>query len=79
MKEVDAYEVKTHLAQLLNEVAKGAHISITRRGKPIAMIVPYQKRSVDAKLAIEELRKWRQGISWGNGMNTRKAIEEGRR
>lgn len=79
MKEVGAYEAKTHLAQLLNEVAKGVHISITRRGKPIAMIVPYQERSVDAKLAVAELRKWRKGISWGKGMSTRKAIEEGRR
>lgn len=79
MKQVGAYEVKTHLAQLLDEVTKGAYISITRRGIPVAMLVPYQEKNTDAKSAVAALRKWRKGISWGKGMSTRQAIEEGRR
>lgn len=79
MKTVGAYEAKTHLAQLLDEVAKGVFISISRRGVPIAMLVPYQKTEMDAKSAVAKLRQWRKGISWGKNMNTRKAIEEGRR
>lgn len=79
MKQVGAYEAKTHLAELLNEVMKGAEISITRRGTPIALLIPYKEITKNAEKAVAELRKWRKGISWGKGMDTRKAIEEGRR
>lgn len=79
MKQVGAYEAKTHLAQLLDEAATGAIIAITRRGVPVAMLVPYQEKNTDAKSAVAELRKWRKGISWGKGMSTKQAIEEGRR
>ncbi|HVV67616.1 MAG TPA: type II toxin-antitoxin system prevent-host-death family antitoxin [Gammaproteobacteria bacterium] len=79
MKHIGSYEAKTHLAQLLDEVIKGNVITITRRGVPIAILAPYQEKDTDAKLAVAELRNWRKGISWGKGMNTRKAIEEGRR
>lgn len=40
MREVGAYEAKTHLAALLNAVANGETVVITRRGRPIARIVP---------------------------------------
>lgn len=81
MKQVGAYEAKTHLAQLLDEVVSGNLISITRRGVPVAMLVPYQdqKKTVDAKSAVASLRQWRKGITWGKDMSTRQAIEEGRR
>ena len=80
MKQLGAYEVKTHLSQLLSEVAGGAQISITRRGVPVAMLVPYQEPTkLDAKTAVKRLRQWRKGISWGRGMSTRKAMAEGRR
>ena len=34
MREVGAYEAKTHLAALLEDVARGETIVITRRGNP---------------------------------------------
>ena len=37
---VGAFEAKTHFAQLLVEVGKGRTISITRRGKPVAVLGP---------------------------------------
>ena len=40
MREVGAYEAKTHLAALLDAVANGETVVITRRGRPIARIVP---------------------------------------
>ena len=42
MKSVGSYEAKTHLAQLLGEVEKGQTITITKRGKPIAVLSPAQ-------------------------------------
>ena len=37
---VSAFEAKTHLSQLLVEAEKGRCITITRRGKPVARLVP---------------------------------------
>jgi len=40
MKDVNVHEAKTHLSRLLNRVASGEEIVISRAGKPIARLVP---------------------------------------
>ena len=40
MRHVGSYQAKTHLPALLKEVEKGETIVITRRGVPIAHLVP---------------------------------------
>jgi prevent-host-death family protein len=40
VKEVNVHEAKTHLSRLLNRVAAGEEIVISRAGRPIARIVP---------------------------------------
>ena len=40
MESVGAYEAKTHLPQLLDRVARGEEIQITRNGRPVARLVP---------------------------------------
>lgn len=63
MREVQATEAKTHLAQLLSAVERGETIAITRHGKPIAHMVPAEKRDRDARTAaVERFRAWR--ASW---------------
>ena len=42
MREVGAFEAKTHLSQLLDDVAAGGEILITRRGAPVARLVPVE-------------------------------------
>lgn len=39
-KTVGTLEAKTHLSTLLDEVARGQEIVITRRGKPLAKLAP---------------------------------------
>jgi len=39
-KSIGAFDAKTHLSQYLDEVQKGETIQITRRGKPVAVLVP---------------------------------------
>ena len=57
MKSVGSYEAKTHLPRLLSEVEKGESITITKRGKPIAVLSPAQERPKrDVKTVIEEFR-----------------------
>jgi prevent-host-death family protein len=42
-KVIGAFEAKTHLSQLLDDVESGSEIEITRRGKPVARLVPVQE------------------------------------
>jgi len=40
LKTIGAYEAKTHLPRLLDEVARGETITITKHGVPVARLVP---------------------------------------
>ena len=40
MREIGAFEAKTHLSALLEAVEAGEEVLITRRGKPVARLVP---------------------------------------
>ena len=41
MKTVGAFEAKTHFARLLERVANGEQIVITKHGTPVARLVPF--------------------------------------
>ncbi len=40
MDSIGSFEAKTHLSALLDRVAKGETITITKHGKPVARLVP---------------------------------------
>ena len=59
MKSVGSYEAKTHLPRLLSQVERGETITITRRGKPVAVLSPAQQRPQrDVRTVIEEFRAY---------------------
>jgi len=79
MTEVGAYEAKTHLPELLKRVEKGERITITRHGKPVAVLTPVE--SVDrekVRQTIEKMLKRREGNKL-EGVTIRELIEEGRK
>jgi prevent-host-death family protein len=81
MKTVGAYDAKTHLSRLLDDVAHGESIAITRHGVTVALLVPPDVAShEDAAEAIAEWRRYRakEAIALG-GLSIRDLIEEGRR
>jgi len=81
MKSVGTYEAKTHLPRLLSQVEKGESITITKRGKPIAKLVPADAAETkDVKQVIEEMLNYRDqhGPVLGDDLTIRKMIEEGR-
>lgn len=44
--EVNVHEAKTHLSRLLEQVAAGEHVVISRAGSPVADLVPHQTKRV---------------------------------
>ena len=79
MSEVGAYEAKTHLPRLLERVARGERITITKHGVPIAELVPAgAARRRTAAETIAELKRFRRGHTL-DGLSLRELIDNGRR
>lgn len=79
MATVGAFEAKTHFSALLERVAQGEEIVITRHGRPVARLMP-AARVEDERVAraIDQLKALRQGSSLG-GLSWRALRDEGRR
>jgi prevent-host-death family protein len=79
MRTVGAYEAKTNLSKLLDEVERGETIVITRHGAPVAHLAPVPgKKKMTVAEAIEALKEFRKGKTLG-GVTIRELVEEGRR
>ena len=48
MKTVNTHEAKTHLSRILTEVERGEEYVVARAGRPIALLVPYSRKAVNA-------------------------------
>jgi prevent-host-death family protein len=79
MRSIGAYEAKTHLPRLLDEVAKGERITITKHGHPVAVLVPPEAAGArDVEAVMARFREFRRGNRLG-GLSIRDLIDEGRR
>jgi prevent-host-death family protein len=79
MKEVGAFEAKTHLSELLELARQGEEILITRRGVPVAKLVPATRvPSAAAKVAFQKLNGLREQSRLG-GLDWKSLRDEGRR
>ena len=79
MKTIGASEARTHFARLLERVAKGERIVITRHGTPVARLVPFAKPDGErARRAILRLKAIRKGSRLG-GPLWKDLRDEGRR
>jgi prevent-host-death family protein len=50
MRSINIHEAKTHLSRLVDEVSAGEEIIIAKAGKPLARLIPFQRRSGRRKL-----------------------------
>jgi prevent-host-death family protein len=81
MSSIGFYKARTRLSELLDQVAKGKSVLITRRGKPAAVLgPPPAEQTKDVRQVIAEFKAYskRQGRTLG-GATARELIEEGRR
>jgi prevent-host-death family protein len=81
MTTVSFYDARTHFSALLDQVAKGKKVLITRRGKPAALLGPPPTEvERDVSQTVKDMLEYRdqEGPTLG-GSSVRDLIEEGRR
>jgi prevent-host-death family protein len=80
MEAVGAFDAKTHLSALLDRVAKGERITITRHGIPAAMLVPVHEAAdkMTHEEIVEGMRELRKRVK-PDRMSVREMVNEGRR
>ena len=81
MREIGAFEAKTPLSALLAAAEQGETVTITRRGTPVARLVPVagpSRAEALRRLSGLRARLARQGVSLSTG-DILSARDEGRR
>ena len=80
---VGSFEAKTKLAELLDKVEAGETVTVTRRGRAVAQLVPVSGGDDQEKRrqAIQEILRWRVGKDRGArpGSTIPELIKAGRR
>jgi prevent-host-death family protein len=79
MDEVGAFEAKNKLSALLERVERGEEILITRRGRPVAKLVPATSRPgrAAAREAAERILERSRSVTLGE-LKIEYLIAEGR-
>lgn len=78
MTTIGSLEAKTHLPQPLERVARGERFTITKRGRPVAVLAPLSAEKADVEETVRKLIEFGKGRSLG-GLSIREMAEEGRR
>lgn len=81
MLEIGAFQAKNSFSALLDRVEKGEEITITRRGRVVAILAPAGDDSSQrgkALAAAERLRAMRKGVTLGD-LTLGDLVADGRR
>ena len=79
MVEVGIFEAKTQLSALLEKVSQGQEVLITKRGEPIARLVPAQRSDrTQVAATIDTLFEFRKGMKL-DGLDWQALRDTGRR
>jgi prevent-host-death family protein len=83
MTTVGSFEAKTKLAELLDKVEAGEVITITRRGKAVARLVPARSEegAAHVRQVVQDIKRNRvgRGKPAGPGTTIAELIKAGRR
>ncbi len=79
MKTIGLHETKTHLSEIISQVCPGDEFIITRRGVPVARLIPAgQPSRNETRQALERARELRKRLSL-EGISIKDLRDEGRR
>lgn len=77
MTSIGAFEAKNRLGSLLDRVEKGEEIVITRRGRPVARLVPEEAQDrAAARAAVDRILTRKRSPL--RGLKVKDLVEEGR-
>ena len=80
MQSIGAYEAKTHLPRLLDRVARGESLTITRHGQPVARLVPVENEARDrARQAARRILERRTRLRRTSISELIESVHEGHR
>ena len=79
METIGAFEAKTHLPRLLERVARGESLTITKHGKPVARLVPVDSNRKRAREAAARIIERRQNIERMSLKQLLSTVHEGHR
>lgn len=76
--EIGSYEAKTRLPELLRQVRKGKSFTITKRGEPVAELVPVGRAdATHAARAVAEMKAFMRAHRV-RGVDIKALVEYGR-
>jgi len=80
-QQIGAFEAKTNFSRILEKAEQGEDFVVTKRGKPVAKIIPFrQEPEMTRQDALEKFRELRKLYRGKPGdFNIREAIEDGRK
>jgi prevent-host-death family protein len=79
MTTIGAFEAKTHFSQIIEKVEQGQDYVVTKRGKPVAKIIPFAEKTESVAEGIRKLAEYTKSRWKGDEpFDIREAVEEGR-
>jgi prevent-host-death family protein len=78
MRSIGADAARTRFYRLLDDAERGERVTITKRGVPVAMLVPIGDSRPDVDDLLRQVRSLRKGNTPG-GLPIRDLIDEGRK
>ena len=80
-KQIGAFEAKTNFSKIISNVEQGNDFIVTKRGKAVARIIPFEKQpEMTRQEAFEQLAEMRKLYRGKPGsFDIRAAIEDGRK
>ncbi len=79
MKSIEALEAETYLPTLLDRVARGESLTITRNGIPVALLVPVETDRSRARQAVARISERRRHIKGAPLAELLESVHEGHR
>lgn len=74
---IGTFNAKTHFSEIIEEVQKGKNYTITKRGKPVAKIIPFTEVTYLRKEIITKLFQYQSSST--EKFNILDAIKSGRK
>ena len=80
-QQIGTFEAKTNFSKIISNVEQGNDFIVTKRGKAVARIIPFEKQpEMTFKEAVEQLVEMRKLYRGKPGsFDIRAAIEDGRK